>query len=164
MLLGGNTVDGEVRSVDDRRDRITLRDRRGRNETLRYDRSTVVVHRQRRYPVTALERGDEVRVYLADSRSGTRRAERIDVLRTANEGRRSGSHGTDRLDGRVGQVDRRRGQFTLEPGRGSRVLVYVPPGVSRSDARRFERLRRGDRVRTDVRFLARNQAELLRFR
>jgi hypothetical protein len=40
----------------------------------------------------------------------------------------------------------------------------VPRGISSGDARRFDRLRRGDRVRVEVRHLGRDQAQLVRFR
>lgn len=168
VVLGGmgQRVDGQVRGVDSRRDRLTVRDRRGRDETLRYDRRTVVVYERRQYSVSVLERGDQVRVQVGTSRSGNRLAERIDVVRSARDDRGNGNSwgNTTRVDGRVRDVDTRRGRFTMERSRGNRLVVYVPPRVSREDARRFQRLRRGDRVRADVRSISRNEAELVRFR
>jgi hypothetical protein len=44
-------------------------------------------------------------------------------------------------------------------------VVYVPRDARRDDVRRFERLRRGERVRVEVRSRGRgDQAELVRFR
>jgi translation initiation factor IF-1 len=40
----------------------------------------------------------------------------------------------------------------------------VHRGISTSDARRFDRLRRGDRVRVEVRPVNNSTAELVRFR
>jgi hypothetical protein len=68
-----------------------------------------------------------------------------------------------RLDGRVQGVDTRRGYFTVTQG-NSRVTVYMPRNARREDIRRFERLRRGEHVRADVRAVSRNQAQLVRFR
>ena len=50
------------------------------------------------------------------------------------------------------------------PGPLGEHRAIVPHRLSRNDARRFDRLRRGDRVRVDIRYDSRNQAELVRFR
>jgi hypothetical protein len=68
-----------------------------------------------------------------------------------------------RLDGTVSAVDARRGTFTVEQGR-TRHTVQVPARLGRDDARRYDRLRRGDRVRAEVRPLPRGGYELVRFR
>jgi hypothetical protein len=73
-------------------------------------------------------------------------------------------HRTTRIDGVVRQVDTRRGYFTLEQSRSRSITVYVQQRLSSSDARRFDRLRRGDRIRAEVRLSGRNRAELVRFR
>jgi hypothetical protein len=71
----------------------------------------------------------------------------------------------ERLDGRVQGIDVRRGYFTMTGARNARVVVYVPRDARRDDVRRFERLRRGERVRVEVRSRGRgDQAELVRFR
>jgi hypothetical protein len=156
-------LDGEVRSVDTRRGRLEVRPVNGRSQTLRYDGRTRVVNGTRQYPVSSLTRGDMVRVRVTYDRSGTAWADRID-LRYNTADQRRGSDRTERLDGRVGAVDTRRGHFTVEHGIFSRTLVYVPRRISSGDARRFDRLRRGDRVRVEVRPVGRGQAELVRFR
>jgi hypothetical protein len=47
----------------------------------------------------------------------------------------------------------------------SRVTVHMPRNARRDDIRRFERLRRGERVRVDVRSGGNhNTAEFVRFR
>ena len=182
--LGGNTVYGEVRGVD--RSRLQVLDEStGRTETLRVDTRTRVVYANREYPVTALERGDIVSVRVERDRNGQRWAESIEVRQSVSDGvygrdggvyRRDGSvydrdgsvYGRNarvqRLDGTVAQIDFRRGAFVLQQSRTAVFTVYVPNNLNREDRRRFERLRRGDRARAEVRPIGRNQFELVRFR
>lgn len=171
MLPGGSgwpgsdrtVLDGEVRSVDGRRDVLRVVARQGGTRTLRWHRDTRVRYGRRDYPVTTLERGDLVRVWVTYDRGGDPWADRIEVL--AGRDDRGGRNGrTVRLDGIVLGVDPRRGRFTVEPRRGESVVVYVPARPDRDDLRHLERLRRGDRVRLDVRPAGRREAELVRFR
>jgi|SRR5690606_13525019 len=154
---------GEIRSIDTWRGRIHLREDRGRNRTVRYDRYTRVVHGNRQYPVSALERGDRVRIRVVYDRSGNAVAERIDIRQSVRDrggiGRR-----VERLAGTVRHLDVRRGYFTLEQGRSRSVVVRVSNNIRREDARRFSRLRRGDRVRVDVLPVNRSTVQLIRFR
>lgn len=161
--VNGGTVTGEVRSVDARRGRLQVREEYGnrRTHTVRLDNRTRITDGQRRIPVSSLRRGDEVRIWLARDRSGNAWAERIDVRRSQ---RATAGNRTTRVDGVVRQVDTRRGYFTLEQSRSRSLVVYVPPRLSGSDARRFDRLRRGDRVRAEVRLAGRDRAQLIRFR
>ena len=166
--LGGSTYSGEVRSVDTRRGRLQIREEYdGRTATIRYDDRTRVVYGNREYPVSTLERGDYVRVRVDHDGDGTLWAERIEVTRNGRDDRNDRDNGvsgrTVRLDGRVRQIDVRRYIFTVEDD-DDMYLVYVPSRASRDDVRRFERLRRGDRARADVRIVRRGQAELIRFR
>jgi hypothetical protein len=164
MLPGSSmsTLTGEVRSVDTRRGRIQVREEYGnrRTHTVRVDNRTRINDGQRRSSLSSLRRGDEVRVRLSHDRSGNAWAERIDVRRSQ---RSTASNRTTRIDGVVRQVDTRRGYFTVEQSRSQSITVYVQR-VSSSDARRFDRLRRGDRVRAEVRLSGRDRAELVRFR
>jgi hypothetical protein len=168
VLLGGggaygSVLDGQVRSVDVRRSRMEIRDQWNRGHTLRVDGRTQVVYRQRAYHVDALERGDYVRVRVTRDRNGRLWADRIDVRESVRD--RGSVYGrVERLDGRVLGVDSRRGQFVVEASRSQRVVVQVPHGVHRDDARRFQRLRRGDRVRVEVVPMGRGAAQLVRFR
>jgi hypothetical protein len=168
--VSGSTVSGVVRSVDTRRGRLQVYDEYDRRTTtLRVDGRTRVVHQPREYPVSALERGDVVRIRVERTGGGELVAEHIDVresVRQRDDGYgRGGDYGrTQRLDGTVTQVDVRRNTFVLEQGRSNSYVVHVPSRVSRDDERRFDRLRRGDRARVEVRIVGRNQAELVRFR
>jgi hypothetical protein len=165
-LNGGTSfVTGEVRSLDARRGRIQVREEHGnrRTHTLRYDTRTRVLYQQRQYPASSLERGDLVRVRTTRDRSGTLWADQIEVRRSIAQQRTAAAR-VQRLDGVVRQVDTRRGYFTVEQSRSRSVVVYVPQRLNGNDARRFSRLRRGERVRLDVRSVGSNQAQLVRFR
>ena len=157
-------VVGEVRSVDTRRNLIQVRDQRGGNVVARYDSRTRVMYGPVRSSVSVLDRGDRVRMEVRYDRRGTLRAERVDVIRDYARRGPVAIGSVQRISGVVRHVDTRRGYFTLDQGRSGDVRVLVPSRLSRDDARRFDRLRRGDRVRVDVRYLGRNQAELVRFR
>jgi hypothetical protein len=161
--LSSRVVVGEVRSVDRRRNLIQVRDQRGGSVVARYDSRTRVMYGPMRSSVSVLDRGDRVRMQVRYDRRGMPRAERVDVIQ--DHARRGPlAIGVQRISGIVRQVDTRRGYFMLDPGRSGNIRVIVPRRLSRDDARRFDRLRRGDRVRVDVRYHGRNQAELVRFR
>jgi hypothetical protein len=160
---GRNTVlVGEVRALDARRGRLEVREDRGRTHLMRVDNRTRVASGSRQLPVSSLRRGDAVRVRISYDRSGTAWADHIDV-RHGSTDRRTAAR-VERIDGRVTGVDSRRGYFTLDQGGRSTLIVHVPNRISSSDARRFDRLRRGDRVRAEVRVTGRDRAELVRFR
>jgi cold shock CspA family protein len=161
----GQSINGEVRSLDARRGRLQVREDYGnRTHTIRYDNRTRVTYNQRQYSPSSLERGDQVRVVVTRDRSGETWADRIDVRRSARDARLSSR--VLRIDGVVRAVDTRRGYFTLERSRNNTITVHVSQRLNSSDARRFERLRRGERVRVEVRQHLNNSraAELVRFR
>ncbi|HEX6133877.1 MAG TPA: hypothetical protein VFZ24_07935, partial [Longimicrobiales bacterium] len=80
-VLGGtgDSLYGEIRSVDARRGRIQLREQYGRDYTVRYDDRTRVIYGQRQYPVSSLERGDQVQIRVEYDRNNTAWADRIEV-------------------------------------------------------------------------------------
>ncbi len=157
-------VVGEVRSVDTRRNLIQVRDQRGGSVVARYDGRTRVMYGPMRSSIRVLDRGDRVRMHVRYDRRGTPRAERVDVIQDYARRSPVAIGRVQRVSGTVRQVDTRRGYFMLDPGRSGNIRVIVPHRLSRNDARRFDRLRRGDRVRVDIRYYSRNQAELVRFR
>jgi hypothetical protein len=165
---GMNMLSGELRSVDARRGRIQVREDHGnrRTHTLRYDNRTRVIYQGRQQSASHLQRGDIVRVRVSRDRSGTQWADQVEVRNSGRDGRdgRTVSSRVERLDGVVRQVDTRRGYFMVEESRSRTIVVRVPARLSSGDARRFERLRRGERVRVEVRALGRNEVQLVRFR
>lgn len=159
-----STVYGEVQSVDTRSGRIQIREDRGRSYTVRFDDRTRVTTGGRSYSVGSLQRGDYVTVRVVQDRNGQAWADRIEVReRFANRGR--SDRRTTQVDGTVSWVDTRNGSFGLSSGVfRSSTTVYAPRNLSRSERRRLGRLRRGDRVRVEVREVGRNEFELVRFR
>ena len=167
-------IEGEVRDVDVRRGRIRVRSARMGTRTLRVHRSTRVFHRRTEYTLAALEPGDLVRVRVEVDRSGTAWADRVDVRQGVEERRarerRERQHGRyaaarelEWIEGRVHRVDARDGWFTVDAGRHGVVIVHVPDRLPREHERRFDRIRRGDRVELEVLPIGRDEAELVRF-
>jgi hypothetical protein len=165
-LPGRNRViDGEVRTVDVRRGRLQVSSGWGRTHTLNVDRATRVVYRRRDYRVDALERGDVVRVWVERDGRGDEWADRVEVRQSVRDRYDDdGDSRVERVEGRVGDVRLRDGYFTIEQGFNRSLAVYFGERLDRDDYRRLERLRRGDRVRADVRLFAGGEAELVRFR
>lgn len=181
-VLAGRPDDlyGQVRAVDARRGYLQIQEDYGRDYTVRFDGRTRVVYGGRDYSVGSLRRGDEVRVELGYDRGEQPWAERIELRRSASGNGdiwrsgggvydRGGIYGrgtarVERWDGRVRQVDYRRGWFTIERGRYNDERVYVGRFARNEDIRRFERLRPGQRVKVEVRTSYAGGAELVRFR
>jgi hypothetical protein len=169
ILLGGmpgygGEIAGEVRNVDTRRQRITVRTSRYQ-EVISYDARTQVVYGQRRYPVSSLGRGDYVSVRVEEDRRGTLRASRIHLRESRSDRGGTVARGNarvQRFDGQVRQIDRRQGRFVIRSNQGN-VTVTLPYNPARGTEDRFRRLRNGDRVRIEGQIVDRNRVELRRF-
>lgn len=162
--LGGDLI-GEVRRIDTRNRQIELRSDSGRNLQVRYDNNTRVVYRQRDYEVSNLEPGDYVAVQAQEGRDGRYYADYIAVREAAQDrgGSGRGSLGRlDRLEGRVGYVDSRRGSFEIRD-RGRVVVVTLPYSAPRNVSDRFDRLREGDFVRIAGHYINDDRFELETF-
>ncbi|HUE95960.1 MAG TPA: hypothetical protein VMN39_04845 [Longimicrobiaceae bacterium] len=165
--LYGNEVSGEISRIDTRRQEIEIASAWGGAERVRYDGRTEVIYRQRRYDVRDLERGDRVRVRVDDRRDRDR--DRYATVIHVQESRTTRSDDRDvysrpqRLDGRVTEVDARRGWFEMTDSRGDPILVTLPYDPNRTLRDRFGRVRRGDRVRIEGVWLNRSRVEVLRF-
>jgi hypothetical protein len=173
----GGDLRGEVRQIDTRRQEVLIRSDRGRNERVLYDGRTEVIYRQRLYAIRDLEIGDYVRVRF-DQGGRNRYASTIEVeagiqdrqaSRVPSQGRGQGpgqSRGqqrVQRIDGTVNRIDARSGWFEINETRGTTVLVTLPYQANRNLQDRFQRLRRGDRVRIEGEMLSGTRVELLRF-
>lgn len=88
-VLGGQRqqqqqqVEAEIQQVDASNGRIYVRTQDGQTGTIRVDSQTQVVFNNQRYPVTALERGDIVRIQMQQTQNNELYATRIDVVRSA---------------------------------------------------------------------------------
>lgn len=77
-------IDAEIQQVDASGGRLYVRTQDGQQGIIRVDSRTQVVYNNQQYPVTALERGDVVRIQLQQTQNNELYATRIDVLRSAN--------------------------------------------------------------------------------
>ena len=145
---------------------IEIRTDSGRTAVVGYDDQTQVIYRQRNYSVTNLERGDYVAAHVQRDRDGRDFADTITVRESVQErsgtGRQTGSR-VDRLEGRVEDVDPRRGTFDIRDSRNRVVTVSVAFNAPRSVRDRFDRLRSGDYVRIEGRAGGSDQFDLENF-
>lgn len=163
----GSNVSGEIRSIDTRRQEIQLSSGWSGNERIQYDNRTEVVYQQQRYAVRDLDVGDYVEVQLDDSR-GERYATAIYVQESARDGRGStqyprGERRIEQLEGTVSRLDQRQGWFEMSDRYGANVMVTLPYQANRGLSDRFQRLRRGDRIRIEGEWLNGSRMELHRF-
>jgi hypothetical protein len=181
----GSDVRGEVRDVGSRT--IEVRTENGRSARVRYDGSTDVRYRDRRYSVRSLERGDYVTVRTSRDRGGDLYARSVVVQRSARadrggyDGRTAGRRVERRddrrvpprradayargvLDGRVGLVDRRTMAFQLRSTERGTVQVIAARSATRDTRNRIDRLRQGEYVRLRGRFIDENRFEVEGFR
>jgi hypothetical protein len=73
---------------------------------------------------------------------------------------------SDRLyqfTGTVDQIDQTRGLFTLRSRNGELVTVAMPYNATSSARDRFQRLRRGNSVAVEGRYIGEERIELTRF-
>jgi hypothetical protein len=142
-----------VRGVD--QSRIALQLTNGQQVALGYDQQTTVAYQNQRYAVSNLEPGDQITAAVQETGNGGYYVSAVRVDRSVQEtsggaGAGNGTGATERvqgIQGVVGGVDARNGQFTLDAGNGARYVVALPYNVSRADNDRFQRLRAGDQVR-----------------
>ena len=159
--LGATDLIGEVRRVNTGDRQIELRSDSGQNLQVRYDRNTQVVYRQRDYEVADLEPGDYVAMRAQQDDNGRYYADYITVREAAQDRGARGSRvgRLDRIEGRAEDIDARRGSFEIRD-RGKTVLVTLPYNPRRLASDRFNRLREGDYVRIEGRFINDDRFEL----
>src|SRR5262245_32268160 len=168
---GESDLVGEVRDVDTRARQIELNTDAGRKFLVRYDNNTRVSYRQRDYAVANLEPGDYVAVRTQQDRDGRYFTDLITVKESVQErgGYGGASNGTgstgrlERLEGRVEFIDSRRGTLEIRDRNNRLVVVSLPYNAPRAISDRLNRLREGDYVRMEGRFLSRERFELENF-
>ncbi len=160
---GGGQLSGYVEGVDTRTQQIAIQTSGGQRVMLQFDNQTAVVYQNQNYPVTALERGDQVTARVQSTSGGAYYTDLIQVDQSvSSSGSSSGSGNVQSLQGVVGQVDRANGQFRLD-GSNASVIVALPYNVRQSDLNRFNNLRVGDQVRFYGVFLNNSRVELRQF-
>jgi len=163
---GGRTreVAGEIKDINKRGREIEVRTEDRRVREVSYDNKTRVVYRQRDYGVNDLEVGDYVAIRVQyDSDTAKPYAELIRVQQSAQERGTNSRTRLEKLDGTIEFVDTRRGIFELNDGGRRRVTVVMPYNPARRDQDRFRRLREGDHVQLEGRFVNSDRFELEAF-
>jgi Cu/Ag efflux protein CusF len=168
-VLGGGQqqaaqAEGAIRAVDTRSQQISLQLSNGQTVALGYDNQTKVVYQNQLYTVSNLESGDQVVMRVRDVGNGAYYTDSIYVTRSVSgTGTGSGSsENVQSLQGRVQQIDRNNGLFTLDAGNVV-LTVSMPYGASRADVTRFQNLRSGDSVRFYGVYLNNSRVELRQF-
>lgn len=158
-----NQLSGYIEAVDTRTQRIAIQASSGQRVVLSYDNRTSVVYQNQSYPVTALERGDQVTARVQSTTGGAYYTDLIQVDQSvSSSGNNTGSGQVQSLQGTVGQIDRSNGQFRLD-GSNASVIVTLPYNIRQSDLATFNNLRVGDRVRFYGVFLNNSRVELRQF-
>jgi len=145
----GNQLQGAISGVDTRSQQIGVQQSNGQTVWVRYDNNTQVIYQNQNYPVTALERGDQVVATLQDAGNGSYYASTIQVTQSVSStgGAYPSNGSVQTYQGTVRQVDRANGWFTVDEGSIGRITVTLPSGLSQADLNRFGNLRAGDYVR-----------------
>jgi hypothetical protein len=156
-----NQVSGYVEAVNPNTQQLAIQTQNGQRVVLRYDNQTSVVYQNQNYPVTALERGDEVTLRVQSTNSGEYYTDLIQVDRSVSSSSTGGGNVVS-LQGTVGQIDRTNGLFRLD-GTNRSVIVAMPYNARSNDRSIFQSLRTGDRVRFYGVFLNNDRVELRQF-
>lgn len=158
-----NQLSGYIEGVDTRTQQIAIQTSNGQRVMLLFDNQTAVVYQNQNYPVTALERGDQVTARVQSTSGGSYYTDLIQVDQSVSStGTSGGSGSVQSLQGTVGQIDRSNGQFRLD-GNNASVIVALPYNVRQTDLNRFQNLRVGEQVRIYGVFLNNSRVELRQF-
>ena len=160
---GANQVSGYVQGVNTRSQYIALQSSSGQSVNIQYDNQTRVVYNNQSFPVTSLDRGDQVTARIQSTNNGyyTDLVQVDQPVQGSNSSTSSGAVQT--LQGTVRGVDTQNGLFALDMGAGTRVTVSMPYSPSRADQNRFLNLRQGDYVRIAGVYLNSSRVELRQF-
>jgi hypothetical protein len=175
-ILGGvlnaptanSTVTGEVTSIDTRNQQIVIRTNTNQTGYINYDNNTKVIYQNREYPVTSLEQGDLVSMTVQQANNNQVYTSQITVTQSVQDRTGTGtstgttSDGLQRLEGTVNTIDRTRGTFELRSG-GNTTQVVLNYNASSAVRDYFSRLRTGDYVRVEGRWIGQNSISVERF-
>jgi len=160
---GANQVSGVVQGVDTRSQVIGLQQPSGQSVNILYDNQTQVVFNNQQYPVTSLDRGDQVTARIQSTNNGYY-TDLVQVDQPVQGSASSSATGAvQTVAGTVRQIDQQNGLFSLDVNGGARVIVSMPYSASRADVNRFQSLRAGDYVRLAGVYLNDQRVELRQF-
>ena len=161
------TVVAEIQANDARQQMIQIRTESGEQGVVRWDSGTRVVYNNQEYGAAALERGDVVEMRLQQTSDGELYTDYILVRQSVQE--RTGVDNTDydtglvRTDGTVTAVDHETGRFQLRSDAAGTIVVTLPYNATTATKDRFHRLRTGDFVRVEGRYVTQDRFEIVRF-
>jgi hypothetical protein len=158
----GNQVSGIVQGVDTRNRQIGLQQSNGQTVAIAYDNQTQVVYNNQSYPVTSLDRGDQVTARIQSGNNGSYYTDLVQVDQPVQGSNTTSSGNVQTLQGTVRQIDYQNGLFTMDVS-ATRVTVSMPYSPNRADLDRFQRLRSGDVVRIAAVPLNNTRVELRQF-
>lgn len=159
---GGNQVTAIVQGVDTRSQQIYLQQQNGQSLTVSYDQQTQVSWQNRSYPVTALERGDQVTARIQSGNNGNYYTDLIQVNQSASGGQGS-SATVQSFQGTVRGVNSRGDLLSVDLRTGQNVTVSMPQQLTQRDYDIFRNLRAGDPVRFYGSVLSDQQIQLRSF-
>jgi hypothetical protein len=164
-VLGGqgSQVVGAVQSVDTRSRQIGVQQSNGQTVWVGYDGNTQVVFQNQNYPITALQRGDQVTANVQDNGNGAYYTNLVQVTQSVSGSRGTSGSNLQSFQGTVRQVDRSNGWFTMDESNLGRITVTLPSGLSQNDINRFNNLRVGDNLRFYGTRYGNNQVQLRQF-
>jgi Cu/Ag efflux protein CusF len=166
---GGTQVAGTIRGVDTRSQQISLRQSNGQDVALSFDNQTTVIYQDRVYSVTSLESGDQVQAKVQQLQNGGYYTDSVWVTQpvqgtgTSTTGSTTTGQNVQTLTGVVRTVDRNAGQFTIDVGNGTVLLVSMPYNAAQADVNRFNALRTNESVRFYGVYLNTSRVELRQF-
>ena len=167
-VLGGgagqqNQVSWIVAGVDTRNRQIGLQQSNGQTVAISYDNQTQVVYNNQSYPVTSLDRGDQVTARIQSANNGAYYTDLVQVEQPVQGSASTNGGNVQSLQGTVRQIDRNNGLFTVDVNNSGTLTVSVPYNLSSADANTFNRLRSGDYVRFYGTYVGNSRVELRQF-
>jgi hypothetical protein len=142
---GAQEVDGTIRAVNTQSSSLTLQQSNGQNVALQFDDQTSVGYQNQSYPVTALERGDQVAAFVEQTQDGGYYVDSVTVVQPVS-GSSARSGALLALQGQVRSIDRNNRVFTLYLSDGTQALVSLPYDAGTRMLSRFNTLKNGDTV------------------
>ncbi|MHB0948134.1 MAG: hypothetical protein ACYC3Q_00090 [Gemmatimonadaceae bacterium] len=161
---GAQEVSGVVAGVDTRAQQVSIQQSNGQTVAIAYDNATRVVYNNQNYPVTSLERGDQVTARIQSNGAQGYYTDLITVTQSVSTGNTGTPGGNVQLlQGTVRQVDQTNGWFTMDVSGYGTITVTLPYNVSSSDRSRFQQLRPGDATRIYGVFVNQTRVEFRQF-
>jgi exosome complex RNA-binding protein Csl4 len=163
-ILGGGTgnqIQGSVQTVDTRNLQVVVTQSNGQQVALSYDNATNVVFNNQNYPITSLERGDQVTARVQQLQNGGYYTDLIQVDQSVSGTGGLGSQTS--FEGTVRQVNVQSGWFIMDTNNSGQITVTIPYNARANDVTRFQNLRAGDYVRLYGSVVSSGQVQLVQF-